>query len=115
MLMSREEWGGVWLICVDGRPVGYIVLTWGFSLEFGGRDAIVDELYLEASHRGKGLGQQALAFAETVCQTQNIQALHLEVDRDNHQAQAFYDRVGFEKRANYFLMSKRLGPVNGNR
>ncbi len=110
LLMNREDWGGIWLICADEEPVGYIVLTWGFSLEFGGRDAFVDELYIEEGCRGQGVGRQTLAFAESVCQARDIQALHLEVERENVNAQAVYERVGFEKRAGYFLMSKRLRP-----
>lgn len=109
LLINHEEWGGVWFICADEEPVGYIALTWGFSLEFGGRDAFVDELYIAEGYRGQGLGRQTLAFAESECRARDIGALHLEVERENQNAQAVYERVGFEKRAGYFLMSKRLG------
>lgn len=109
LLLGREDLGGVWLICADETPVGYIVLTWGFSLEFGGRDAFVDELYIEEGCRGQGVGRQTLAFAESICRARDIQALHLEVERENVNAQAVYERVGFEKRAGYFLMSKPVG------
>lgn len=107
-LLSHADWGGVWLMQVEGLPVGYIALTWGFSLEFGGRDAFVDELYIQAGHRGQGIGRQALQFAESICRQQGIMALHLEVARDNLPAQALYTRDGFENRAYHFLMSKRL-------
>jgi ribosomal protein S18 acetylase RimI-like enzyme len=107
--IGRTDLGGAWLICVDERPVGYIVLTWGYSLEFGGRDAFVDELYIQASHRGQGVGQQTMQFAETYCRAHNIRALHLEVERENPQAQALYQKAGFENRSHYLLMSKRLG------
>jgi ribosomal protein S18 acetylase RimI-like enzyme len=109
LLLDHEEWGSVWLICADGAAVGYMVLTWGFSVEFGGRDAFVDELYIEEEYRGQGVGRQTLAFAAEVCRARDIQALHLEVDRANVNAQTVYERVGFEKRENYFLMSKRVG------
>ncbi len=106
LLLDHEEWGGVWLIGADGAAVGYMVLTWGFSVEFGGRDAFVDELYIEEGYRGQGVGRRVLAFAEEVCRVRGIRALHLEVDRANVNAQTVYERVGFEKRENYFLMSK---------
>ncbi len=109
LLMNHDEWGGVWLICADEKPVGYIALTWGFSLEFGGRDAFVDELYIAEGYRGQGFGRQTLAFAESECRARGIGALHLEVDRNNTNAQTVYERVGFEKRDGYFLMSKRMG------
>lgn len=106
-LIGRSDWGGVWLIYRQEQPVGYIVLTWGYSLEFGGRDAFIDELYLQAGYRGQGIGRQAIQFAQEQCLAHNICALHLEVERDNTGAQEFYRRAGFESRAHYFLMSKR--------
>lgn len=107
--IGRPDLGGVWLINVAGRPVGYLVLTWGYSLEFGGRDAFLDELYLAAEQRGQGLGRQAMRFAEEQCRANGVLALHLEVERDNLKAQTFYNKTGFENRSHYFLMSKRLG------
>lgn len=111
-LIGHPDLGGVWLINAAGRPIGYLVLTWGYSLEFGGRDAFLDELYLEADQRGRGFGQQAIRFAEEECRNKGILALHLEVERDNTRAQTFYDRSGFASRAHYFLMSKRMATSN---
>src|SRR5262245_50146460 len=48
--------GCIWLIRYAGEPVGYLVVTFGYSLEYGGRDAFVDEVYIRSTHRGKGIG-----------------------------------------------------------
>ena len=42
--------------------VGYLVLTLGYSLEYGGRDAFIDEVYIRSSYRGRGIGTAALTF-----------------------------------------------------
>lgn len=109
-LFAGEHLGQGWLIYVDRRPVGYVVLAFGFSLEFGGRDATLDELYLDETVRGQGIGRQVLERVFAAARSLNICALHLEVDRDNSPAQAFYERMGFEKRGRYFLMSQPLSP-----
>ncbi len=44
-------------------PLGYFVLTWGFDLEWGGRDAFLTELYLRAEVRGGGRGRLFLDAA----------------------------------------------------
>ena len=106
--IGHPEYGEVWLICDNDTAVGYMVLTWGFSLEFGGRDAFLDEFYIKETHRGQGIGKQALTFAEGQCHLQEIQAIHLEVETDNVGAQEFYKRLGFEQRDRYYLMSKYL-------
>ena len=40
-LLSHPAFGLIWLVLDSGTPVGYIVLCFGYSLEFHGRDAFV--------------------------------------------------------------------------
>jgi GNAT superfamily N-acetyltransferase len=106
-LLADGSLGKAWLFDVGNAVAGYLVLTLGFSLEFGGREAFVDELYVEEPHRGKGLGGLALRLAENTCRALGVLALHLEVDRQNGRARAVYEKAGFEDRNNY-LLTKRL-------
>jgi len=89
-ILSDTTLGRVWIIAETGVPVGYIVLTFGYSLEYGGRDAFIDEFYIEASQRGKGIGSQAIKFVEEACREMGVQALHLEVERGNKAGQGMY-------------------------
>lgn len=106
--LAHEYLGRGWLVYLDKRPVGYVVLTFGFSLEFGGRDAFIDELFLDEAVRGQGVGRQVLERVFAAATSLNIRAIHLEVNRDNTPAQAFYAAIGFERRGRYFIMSKPL-------
>jgi ribosomal protein S18 acetylase RimI-like enzyme len=106
-LLGEPERGLVWLIERGGEPAGYLVLTWGFSLEFHGRDAFIDELYVAPAHRGAGLGSRAIALAERACLEHGAGALHLEVELGNERAYALYRRTGFAERG-LRLMTKRL-------
>jgi ribosomal protein S18 acetylase RimI-like enzyme len=87
------------------------VLTLGWSLELGGRDAFIDELYVKPARRGRGLGTLALATAEAAARRRGVRALHLEVDVTNETARRLYQRVGFRLRERYQLMLKRLTKV----
>ncbi len=102
-LMTHEHYGRLWLIEVEGAIVGYIAVTFGYSLEYHGRDAILDEIYLQAPYRGQGIGTHSLRFVETACRELGITALHLEVMDDNPQASALYRRLGYEPRSSQFL------------
>jgi diamine N-acetyltransferase len=106
-LLDHPEHGSVWLIEVSSVPAGYLILTWGYSLEFHGRDAFIDELYVAPTYRGIGVGRQAMELAEHEARARGVQALHLEVEPENVRAQALYRRTGFAQRG-YVLMSKRL-------
>jgi ribosomal protein S18 acetylase RimI-like enzyme len=105
--LTNELLGQAWLIQQDDRVVGYIVLTLGFSLEYRGRDAFIDEFYLQPQYRGQGIGTQALTFAEDVCRSLGVRALHLEVDVDNLDAQRLYQRAVYHSH-NRFLMTKQI-------
>ena len=107
-LLTEPQLGSVWLIVIDGATRGYLALCYGFSLELGGRDAFLDELYIEPAWRDRGFGSRALAAAGEVARAEGICALHLEVRRDNADAQRYYERLGFSRRDRYFFMTRRL-------
>ncbi len=106
-LLAEPSLGQVRLICDADRPLGYVVLTFGFSLESHGRDLLIDEIYLLPDYRGRGIGRQVINQLEAEARTLGITRLYLEVERPNQQAQAFYRRLGFEDH-NRYLMSKWL-------
>lgn len=104
-LVNDPSVGTAWLICDGDTPVGYLAVTFGYSLEFHGRDAFIDELYIRPTHRGRGWGTRAIRHAETVAKSANIRAIHLEVGRKNRAAQGFYRKVGYADHDRY-LMTK---------
>jgi GNAT superfamily N-acetyltransferase len=105
--VGDESLGRIWLIAYEGEAVGYLVLTLGYSLEYGGCDAFVDEVYIRESHRGRGIGQRTLTFAEDACRSLGVRALHLEVERANTNAHGLYRKAGFIDHDRY-LMTKRI-------
>jgi GNAT superfamily N-acetyltransferase len=60
-LLRDERLGRVWLIEWQSEIAGYVVLTLGYGMEYGGRDAFVDDLFVRPAFRGKGLGKMTLA------------------------------------------------------
>ncbi|MDT7542235.1 MAG: hypothetical protein QOE33_2139 [Acidobacteriota bacterium] len=108
-LLSDARLGRVYLIHLGDELAGYLVLTFGFSLEFKGRDAFVDELFLREEFRGRGIGTRALTVAEETCRAGNVRALHLEVERANTGAQGVYRRAGFKDHDRY-LLTKWIEP-----
>ena len=88
--------GRTWLFRDGAAAVGYFVLTLGWSLEYGGRDAFVDELFVSPSHRGRGLGRRALEVIDEACRELGVRALHLEAEKDNLPAAGLYRQRGFE-------------------
>ena len=86
--------GTILLLAHKKDVVGYAILTWFWSNEFGGKVVIIDELLLKAEHRGQGIGT---AFFEYLFRQNPYGAVvyHIEVGLGNVQANALYERVGF--------------------
>lgn len=107
-LVSDRSLGAIWLVSGDGANVGYIALCLGFSIEFAGFDAFIDEFYIAPEFRGKGIGTKAITLVKDEARRLGVRALHLEVARSNDKAQKFYSRASFKPRDKYTLMSVRL-------
>lgn len=107
-LLSNRALGGIWLVYSSGEPAGYIALCVGYSIEFGGHDAFVDEFFIRPEFRGKGLGTEALELIKAEATNIGIKALHLEVAKKNAKAKRLYSRSQFQAREKYVLMSIEL-------
>jgi ribosomal protein S18 acetylase RimI-like enzyme len=107
--LLRDKRDGCVLIARAGeRPLGYAALCIGFSIEFRGRDAFVDELYVVPDARGSGLGRTLLRALEAEARAAGVRALHLEVEQHNAAARRLYEQEGFVALGRE-LLSKRLG------
>lgn len=111
-LWADPRLGRLYLIRTGEEVVGYTVLAFGFSLEFHGRDALVDEFYVREADRGAGIGTACLAMLEEVCRAEGIRAIHLEADRTNLRVKRLYHRVGYEDHDRH-LLTKWLEPHDG--
>ena len=93
-LLAGDQFGQVWLIePAAGPAAGYAVVTWSWSLESGGRDCILDELYVR--DRGQGLGARAMAEIMPAARAAGASAMFLETEAHNTRVRSFYERCGF--------------------
>jgi GNAT superfamily N-acetyltransferase len=70
-------------------------MTMWYSLEFKGKCAFIDELFIREGYRGKGIGTRALAFLKENARVMGVKALRLEVERKNADALQLYRKAGF--------------------
>ena len=115
MLIEEPHLGRLWVTCDAGRVVGYVAVALGFSFEYRGREAFVDELFIAEAHRGRGLGREALEVAEAYCRDAGVNALHLEVERHREPALELYRRRGFQDFGRYLMTKWLTGSKRGPR
>jgi ribosomal protein S18 acetylase RimI-like enzyme len=103
-LMKDDSLGAVWIIFHDSEPVGHVVLTIRFSMEYGGFDAFIDDLFIRSAYRRRGLARAALRTLFDECARRKVLALHVEVGHDNVAAKALYQSYGLEPYDNERVM-----------
>jgi len=102
-LSGSQHLGRLILFEQSGTLVGYMVLGFGFSLEFHGKDCFIDEFYVVPEHRSRGIGQAAVDFAVEICRSARIKAVHLEADHANVRGHEFYKRLGFKDHPRHLM------------
>lgn len=107
-LLEGSPHGVVYMIGPARAPIGYIAVSFGWAIEFGGMDGFVDELYVRPGVRGRGVASEVLIALPRALAGVGLKALHLEVSTENTRAQKLYLRAGFGLRDGYHLMTRRF-------
>lgn len=95
-LLVDDRYGQVWLF-----DTGYAVVTWGYSLESGGRDALLDEFFVK--NRGGGVGGAVIDAVVAEARDAGALKMFLETEAPNDAARRFYARHGFEPETSTWL------------
>ncbi|MBK3493857.1 GNAT family N-acetyltransferase [Viridibacillus sp. YIM B01967] len=77
----------------NNEIIGYSILVYFWSNEYGGNILFIDELYVKEESRSKGIGAYFLNCIEKM---DNIVALQLETNPSNKRVFNYYTRLGFE-------------------
>jgi ribosomal protein S18 acetylase RimI-like enzyme len=111
VLLDDSRLGQVWMIEDDGHPAGFVVLTVGFSMEYGGLRGFVDDFYVAPQYRRRGLGHAALEEVKRACHRRGVRALLVETGPDNEAAISAYRSVGFEDSGRALLTLPLADPL----
>jgi ribosomal protein S18 acetylase RimI-like enzyme len=107
-LTEHPEKGRIVIFAMDADIVGYAIVIFYWSNEYGGDIVHIDELYVKPAWRNQGIASRflvALPFRDMGA----AKGLQLEVTPTNLQAQAYYHRLGFRPSVNTHLVKNLSG------
>lgn len=78
-------------------PVGFTQLYPTFSSVRAVKNWILNDLYVDAQHRKKGVGEKLIEAAMQFAKDDNATYVQLETAADNYNAQRLYESIGFVK------------------
>ena len=107
-LLDGSPHGCVYLAGPARAPIGYVLVSFGWSLEFGGLEGAINELYIRPGVRGRGIGSEILASLPKALGAAGLTALHIQIDRDNDALRALYEKQRFVARDRSLRMTRTL-------
>ena len=98
-LSTHPDKGAITIMRLGGTIVGYAVVIYFWSNEYGGDIAHIDELYVRPQWRNRGVGASCIEQV-TRAKGKKLKGIRLEVTPGNRRAFAFYSRHGFRPAKN---------------
>ena len=71
-VLADERLGYIRIIQEEHQPVGHLVLTLKYTMEYGGMVACLDDLYVKPAWRNRGLSTAALLEVKDFCEKAGI-------------------------------------------
>ena len=87
--------GAVYLVGPPRAPIGYVVLSFGWSLMAGGLTARIDEMHIRRAVRGRGIGTEVLGSLPRALAGAGLRAIEVEAGRDESRLRALFERRRF--------------------
>jgi len=106
-LLEGSPLGAAWLIGPARAPLGYVLVSFGWSVPLAGMTGWVEEIFIRPSVRNRGIGTEVLHTVAVSLGQAGLRALQVRVD-DNARLASFCTRVGFGAAQDARIMTDQL-------
>jgi GNAT superfamily N-acetyltransferase len=92
----------IFIASVNEEAVGFVQLYPIFTSVGMQRTWLLNDLFVDAAHRGKGIATALLESAKVFGKESNSKWLMLQTGNDNLEAQKLYEKNGWHKETDFF-------------
>lgn len=107
-LLDGSPLGAVWLIGPTRAPLGYLLVTFGWSVPHGGMIGWLAEMYIRPSVRNRGIGTEVVHAVTVSLREAGLRALLATPDTPDGRAAAFCKRAGLREAQTVTLLTDPL-------
>ena len=94
-IIDFPERGRILILREGASLIGMVNLLFVISTALGGQVALLEDLIVHPTCRGRGAGSELLLTAINLAKSSGCRRITLLTDRTNESAQRFYERHGF--------------------
>lgn len=98
----KSDNGVLHLYKCEGKAIGFSTIYNGFSSTRAETVAVLNDLYVSPSYRGKGYGKELVDHAVKVAKSKGYSRLQWLTAQDNEKAQKLYNTLGASKSSWFF-------------
>jgi ribosomal protein S18 acetylase RimI-like enzyme len=90
------------MLSADGVNIGYCIIVFFWSNEYGGNAVVIDELYVKKEYRNKGIASKFILSRFDAYD--DVVSLKIESTPSNEAGARLYERLGFVLSENHHLL-----------
>ncbi|MEL6641133.1 MAG: GNAT family N-acetyltransferase [Pseudomonadota bacterium] len=94
-LLDGSPLGAIWVMGPIRAPMGYVIVTFEWSLAQGGMVGWVREIYTRPNVRNRGIGTETLHAVAVALRAANVKALQVDLQSPDNPQASFWRRAGF--------------------
>lgn len=107
-LLQGSPLGAIWLIGPQRAPMGYVLVTFEWSIDAGGMVGWVREIYLRPNVRKRGIGTETLHAIAVALRGGGVKALHVTLPETGQTGRTFWQRAGFRDETQMHVLTDVL-------
>ncbi|MET4130369.1 GNAT family N-acetyltransferase [Roseovarius sp. MBR-6] len=114
-LLEGSPHGAAYLIGPPRAPIGYVLLSFGWSVAAGGLVGRIETLHVRRAVRGRGIGAEVLVSLPRALAGAGLKSLDVAVAREDARARALFGRRHFVAEDDTVVMRLELGQARRDR
>ncbi len=103
-LLDGSPLGAIWLMGPLRAPLGYVIVTFDWSLAAGGMTGWVREIYIRPNVRKRGIGTETLHAVAVALRAAGVKALHVDLQTADNPQTSFWQRAGFKTQSTAHIL-----------
>lgn len=107
-LLDGSPLGAIWTVGPQKAPLGYIMISFGWSVPLGGMIGWVEDIFIRPSVRNRGIGTEVLhAVARNLAQA-DLKAVHAQIPAGQEAIARFCQKAGLRSEESLLVLTEVL-------